>query len=74
MNCKCEFCADLRNIQPAKYIKGWDKESKETITRWHNNKKFVMIIREDEGIWFEKIDKCPVCGYRFTKEDYNGYY
>lgn len=33
MNYKCEFCTDLRNLQPAKYISGDDEKFLEWIAK-----------------------------------------
>lgn len=68
-SCGCEFCNDLRNIEPASYIGGGDKEFKEWIDKAREEKKFIL----DLGDKFAIIDKCPKCGYEFTEEDYDIY-
>ena len=71
--CGCDFCNDLRNIEPAKYIGGGDEELKEFIRTASGNKEFVYHYRVYEGTMFVVVDKCPVCGYEFTEEDYDSY-
>ena len=65
----CDFCTDLRNIEPAKYIGGGDNEFKEWIRKAREQKKFILDL-EDE---FVIVDKCPVCGYEFIEADYDSY-
>ena len=67
--CGCEFCNDLRNIEPAKYIDSGDEEFKEWIKKAREQKKFVLELEDS----FTIIDKCPECGYEFTEEDYDSY-
>ena len=70
----CDYCNDLRNIEPAKYIGGGNKKLKNFITKAHNNKKFISITRQRNGVtFFEIVDKCPMCGREFTEEDYDNY-
>lgn len=69
----CEFCNDLRNIEPAKYIGGGDDKLKQFIDKAKENKQFVYHYSTDDGTVFEVIAKCPVCGYEFTEEDYDSY-
>lgn len=71
--CGCEFCNDLRNIEPAKYIGGGGEELKEFIKKATENKQFIYHYRVDEGMMFMVVDKCPVCRYEFTEEDYDIY-
>lgn len=65
----CDFCNDLRNIQPAKFVGGGNKTFKEWITKTMEEKKFLV----DLGDKFAIVDKCPMCGYEFTEEDYDSY-
>lgn len=65
----CDFCTDLRNIEPAKYIGGGDEEFKERISKAREQKKFIL----DLGDKFAIVDECPMCGYKFTEEDYDSY-
>ena len=65
----CEFCNDLRNIEPAKYIGGGNDEFKKWINKAREQKKFVL----DLGDKFTIVDECPMCGYKFTEEDYDNY-
>ena len=67
--CGCGFCTDLRNIEPAKYIGGGDEEFKEWIGKAREQKKFIL----DLGDKFAIVDECPMCGYKFTEEDYDSY-
>ena len=68
-SCGCDFCNDLRNIEPAKYIGGGDEEFKEWIEKEKKQKNFIL----DLGDKFAIIDRCPECGYKFTEEDYDSY-
>ena len=69
----CEYCNDLRYIEPAKYIGGGDKELREFIEKAKEKKQFVHHYKKGNGTIFEIIDKCPNCGYEFTEEDYDSY-
>jgi len=71
--CGCDFCNDLRNIEPAKYIGGGDDELKKFIDKAKENKKFIYHYPMDDGTMFEIVDKCLECGYEFTEEDYDSY-
>ena len=68
-SCGCEFCNDLSNIQPAKYIGGGNEEFKSWINKADKEKKFVL----DLGNKFTIVDRCPVCKYEFTEVDYDSY-
>jgi len=65
----CDFCNDLRNIEPASYISGGDEEFQKWINEAREQKKFIL----DLGDKFAIIDECPKCGYKFTEEDYDNY-
>lgn len=65
----CDFCNDLRNIEPAKYINSGDEEFREWIKKAKEKKKFIL----DLGDEFAIVDKCPMCRYEFTEEDYDSY-
>lgn len=65
----CDFCTDLRNIEPAKYIGGGDEEFEKWIAKAREKKKFILDTKDE----FIVVDECPVCGYRFTEEDYDNY-
>ena len=67
--CGCDFCNDLRNIQPAKYIGGEDEEFEKWIEKAREAKQFILVM--DDGFYI--IDKCPVCKYVFTEDDYDSY-
>lgn len=67
----CEFCTDLRNIQPAKYI-GYHKGIKEVAEFFEKAKAEKKFILETENA-FEIVDKCPKCGHVFTEKDYDKY-
>lgn len=70
----CDYCNDLRNVEPAKYIGGGDEELKAFIAKARENKKFISITRQRNGVvFFEIVDKCPMCGHEFTEEDYDSY-
>lgn len=70
MNDKCDFCTDLRNIEPAKYIDGGNEEFQKWIANAREKKKFILSTKNK----FIVVDKCPICGYMFTEEDYDNYY
>lgn len=69
----CNFCNDLRNIEPAKYIGGGDDELKKFCKEADYEKKFIYHFRDGENMHFVIIDKCPECEYEFTEEDYDSY-
>ena len=71
---KCAFCSDLRNIEPAHSL--WLGDEEGNIEGWlqeaRDNKNFVHVGNVvADSISFTVIDKCPVCGYVFTEEDYD---
>lgn len=66
---KCDFCNDLRNIQPASYIGGGSDEFKKWIEKAREEKKFILDLVDKLVI----VDKCLKCGYEFTVEDYDSY-
>lgn len=68
MNNLCDFCSDLRNIEPAKYIGGGDMTFQKWINKAREKKKFILETKDE----FVVVDECPVCGYKFTEEDYDG--
>ena len=69
----CKFCNDLRNIEPANYISGGDSEFEKFINEAKKKKQFIMHLYTKEGMKFGIVDKCPVCNYKFTEEDYDSY-
>lgn len=71
--CGCDFCNDLRNIEPAKYIGGGDEELREFIEKAMKDKRFIYHYHKDDGIMFTVVERCPVCDYKFTEEDYDSY-
>jgi hypothetical protein len=71
--CGCDFCNDLRNIEPAKYVGGGDEKLKALINKAKEKKQFIGHYPMADGVRFEVIDKCPICGYEFTEEDYDSY-
>ena len=49
----CDFCNDLRNVEPAKYIHSEDKGLQEFLEKADKNKKFITILhKQDETILF----------------------
>ena len=66
----CDFCNDLRNVEPASYIGGGDEEFRKWIEEARKKKQFLLDLGNGE---FSIIDKCPKCGYIFTEEDYDYY-
>lgn len=70
--CGCDFCNDLRYIEPASYVGCQDdagQELKDFINKAREEKKFLRHYDSGIGI----IEKCPKCGYVFTEEDYDSY-
>lgn len=69
--CGCEWCNNLINVQPARYIGASKDDTKfyEFIEKAKAEKQFIHI--EDDMACI--IHKCPVCGYEFTEEDYDSY-
>jgi hypothetical protein len=72
-SCGCDFCNDLRNIEPAKYIGGGDKKTKEFLDKAKKEKRFIYHYNMYGTTVMEITDKCPNCGYEFTEEDYDSY-
>lgn len=70
IQCGCNFCNDMRNIQPASDIGGGDEEFQQWIKKAREAKQFILVSDDD---YFYIVDKCPVCGYVFTEEDYDSY-
>lgn len=69
----CEYCDDLRYIEPAKYI-GCSGEEPDWLITAKKEKKFLEAIYEDGYlVGFNIIDKCPVCGRLLTEESYDDY-
>ena len=69
----CEFCNDLRNIEPAKYIGGGDEELRKFIDEAKGKKQFIFHCKKGDGTMVAIIDKCPICNYKFTEKDYDSY-
>ena len=69
----CDFCNDLRNVEPAKYIFSTDKGLQRFLEKADKNKKFITILHKQDETIFAIIHKCPKCGYVFTDEDYDSY-
>ena len=67
MNRLCDFCSDLRNIEPAKDIDSTNEDFQKWILKAREKKKFILKTKEK----FYIVDECPVCGYKFTDEDYS---
>ena len=70
----CNFCNDLRNIQPAKYVAlatddVGDDEFRKVLNKAKEEKSFLLF--KNNAVYI--VDKCPFCGYKFTEEDYNSY-
>ena len=67
----CNFCDDIRNIEPAKFIScdGTDKEQVKFLEMAKKEKKFLWFADKYVAI----VDECPVCGYKFTEDDYDDY-
>lgn len=69
MNPKCDFCSDIRIIEPAKdiFLKTQNKERLEWLKDKQDKKKMIMFV---DGALLE-VNYCPICGYKFTEEDYD---
>lgn len=71
IQCGCDFCNDMRYIEPAGFISLVDDEEAEQFFKdAHKRKKFVLETEEA----FYEVDECPRCGYKFTEEDYDSYF
>lgn len=71
----CEWCSDLRNLQPAKYIGVKDEEARKWLEMQHEMKHFIYIDdRSDpEVVHMFAVLQCPKCNHVFTTEDYDEY-
>ena len=71
----CDYCNDLRCIEPAKYVWCDDEETQAQILEARDNKQFIGHFYED-GLPSEDyiMIGCPECGYVFTEEDYDSYW
>lgn len=67
----CDFCEDLRNIEPASYLGGGDEEFQSWIREMRKKKAFIWVRSADDGYELSAVEKCPVCGHVFTEEEYN---
>lgn len=67
----CDFCEDLRNIEPASYIGGGDAEFQNWIAEMRKKKAFILYRITDNGVELTAVEKCPVCGHVFTEEEYD---
>lgn len=74
----CEFCNDLINVQPAKYVAvvnndnspvATDDEVRKFLEKAKEEKRFLMF----EGDNIHVVNKCPACGYVFSEKDYDSY-
>ena len=72
-SCGCDFCNDLRNIEPAKYIGGGDKELQKFLKEADDKKQFIYHFRDGEDMVYAIVNECPECGHEFTEEDYDMY-
>ncbi len=70
---RCDYCLDFRHIEPAKYINGGNEEFKSFINKAKKNKKFIETRRTENQTIFTIVEKCPMCGHVFTKDDYDSY-
>lgn len=72
----CDWCEDLRHIEPAKYI-SFTGEDPKWLVEAKERKAFLSFVKEDDGstTWYEII-KCPYCGQQFegNEELYDKYY
>ncbi len=71
----CDYCNDLRNVEPARYISFSDAdcEANKELRKLDKEKKFIHhFIYEGERI-FEVVEKCPICEIVFTDEMYDNY-
>lgn len=67
----CDFCEDLRNIEPASYLGGGDEEFQSWIREMRKKKAFIWVRSTDDGYELSAVKKCPVCGHVFTEEEYD---
>lgn len=71
---ECDFCSDMRNIEPAKYISAANGEDPEWLVDAKKKHQFIYHYWDDGNQYFAVVDKCPVCGHIFTEEDYGSYF
>lgn len=67
----CEWCEDLRNVQPARYIGTDEPELKAWLEQRDKEKQFVYIYHKENC--FYVVTECPYCHHVFTAEDYDSY-
>lgn len=71
IQCGCEFCNDIKNIKPAKYIDDVDVLCRKWIDEAKDKKKFILYF--SVIMPYVIINRCPKCGHIFTVEDYDNY-
>ena len=72
--CGCDYCTDLRFIEPAKDV--YVDDGKGNLVNWlkeaREKKRFIEAVFKDGVVYgFYVIDCCPKCFYKFTESDYN---
>ena len=65
-SCGCDFCNDLRNIEPAKYIGGGDKELQKFLKEADDKKQFIYHFIDGEEI--DRIDRFEFKGVTLLGE------
>lgn len=72
----CEWCNDLRNVEPAKYIGFAGGNDPDWLIDAKKRKAFLYFQKEADGstTWYELIN-CPYCGQQFegNEELYDSY-
>lgn len=70
----CEWCKDLRNVEPACYIGAKGPKLKAWLEEHHRLKHFICIDYSNPDVpCLFHIQQCPVCHHVFTEEDYEEY-
>lgn len=71
----CEWCSDLRNVEPAGYVGCGDPEARAWLKEQHKQKHFLTfkwVEGAEHPIPFVILE-CPYCHHKFTEKDYDDY-
>lgn len=71
----CEWCNDLRNAQPAKYISAADGADDDWLIEAKKRKAFLFCRKENGSTTWYELFNCPYCGQQFkgNEELYDSY-
>lgn len=73
MNRDCNFCTNLLNISPAKLFTDSVNGYSELIKDAKKHNEWILKLFDGHANVYSITDRCPVCGYVFTTEDYDNY-